>query len=679
VADELDPVTQRFVADLTDYVEPIEAAALDTEEFAEAVKQARDAVYEMYPGIDDATASLIAEAAAADDAAASMEYLNHEMDRAAGSGDGLYATLKRARDELADMGQGGALTIGKTGWDRYATSVDTADEAMQRAETHARDLEAEIHRTGIEADEAFLAGKQAASDFERKLGDLGLALEELERGPGGGGPNGFLGGGISNFLSVLTEIPGMAYLIAGLIPVVAGLLVLVDGVVTGFAAAALGVGAFALFAIPAIKQITGAYTTLQTAQEKVNQDRLAFKADPSKANAQALKTALRELQLQEEAIPGPIRAILGAFDELKQSWERDSKKLDPVVFTLIGDALKIANPLLQGLLTWAETAAGPIETVANSVKDLFDPIHKLASDPAFEHQDAIKQALSPWEQFVKTIQPYIKADIPAIASGFGRLFSSLQDLFTVLSPKDTANAIGAFFGIISGGIRGVANTIRISMSVFDHTKQWWNDLFGSHGVFGSQGPADMDNWERHLSNTMKLLAESIGAEATQLWDDVKTVWAQGVSWVESHWDALWSHVTQVAHGIPGRILSAIGNLGGLLVSAGSALIEGLIHGIEGAIPGLESAVNFVRGLMGDLGLGGGGGSLGNITHGVGSTALGAVGSGGGGGGGGTKGVSVKVAAASAPEYHQALQRHVQAAVLDFAQANPGALLALPGR
>ena len=51
------------------------------------------------------------------------------------------------------------------------------------------------------------------------------------------------------------------------------------------------------------------------------------------------------------------------------------------------------------------------------------------------------------------------------------------------------------------------------------------------------------------------------------------------------------------HGLPGRIVSAVGNLGGLLVSAGRSVIDGLIAGVQSAIPGLSGVLHAVTSLI----------------------------------------------------------------------------------
>jgi hypothetical protein len=185
VADELEPVTQEFVAALSDYLEPIEDAADETEGFADVVEQAtenlsglrdtsaeagetladlsagaddadaslggmagsaddatastetfaesvarmRDEVYEAYPGIDEATAALLAEAGAAQ-GVANEEYAG-SLGAAQFEANGLYATLGSIKDILGAAGLGESLTVTSVGLSQFL--IETEEEAENAA------------------------------------------------------------------------------------------------------------------------------------------------------------------------------------------------------------------------------------------------------------------------------------------------------------------------------------------------------------------------------------------------------------------------------------------------------------------------------------------------------------------------------------------------------------------
>jgi len=62
----------------------------------------------------------------------------------------------------------------------------------------------------------------------------------------------------------------------------------------------------------------------------------------------------------------------------------------------------------------------------------------------------------------------------------------------------------------------------------------------------------------------------------------------------------WQATDSFVKSIPHRIVAALGNLGGLLISAGRAVISGLISGIESQIPGLSSVVSGITSLISNL-------------------------------------------------------------------------------
>ena len=208
---------------------------------------------------------------------------------------------------------------------------------------------------------------------------------------------------------------------------------------------------------------------------------------------------------------------------------------------------------------------------------------------------------------------------------------------------------------------------------------------------------------------------------SKAWNDVKTVFEQVFNAVQSFFKTAMSDLTSGVTGamnsvvgffagLPGRILSALGDLGSLLLNAGKAVIQGLINGIESAIGDLGSAlggvasfivshkgpidadrlllvphghamiaglIDGIRGHLPALR-----DALGEVSGTVASTSLGSASLGGAalGPAGGSTSVHVQVpvqvqAAAGdafqSPAYQQALQAAVQEVTLRYAQVNTG--------
>jgi hypothetical protein len=226
MADELEAVTQPFIADMSDYIEPIDDAAAKTEGFADVVEQAdeglgslrdkaaetggaldemaasadddaastetlaetvarfRDEVYEANPGIDDATAGLLAMAAAADADNVSMEALDHSLSQSNFEASGLQQTLTTLRSELGALAEGEAVAITRSGMNEFivAGTQDLEDQAgaLARTRKEAEVTGEQIRATGLEASESFIGATSAIDDYRARLHALATDLEDLD-------------------------------------------------------------------------------------------------------------------------------------------------------------------------------------------------------------------------------------------------------------------------------------------------------------------------------------------------------------------------------------------------------------------------------------------------------------------------------------------------------------------
>jgi phage-related protein len=106
-------------------------------------------------------------------------------------------------------------------------------------------------------------------------------------------------------------------------------------------------------------------------------------------------------------------------------------------------------------------------------------------------------------------------------------------------------------------------------------------------------------------------AASFGADVAHVFDNVRHGLADsGHFWASTfdrmrHDIASWAadvghfigQVVSFFAGLPGRILSALGNLGSLLLHAGESIMDGLLHGI---MAGWNKVASFVSGIAGTI-------------------------------------------------------------------------------
>jgi hypothetical protein len=695
VSDELEPVEQRFEADLSDYIEPIQDASDETEGFADVVEQAtenlsglrdsasetggslgelggaaddadasldglaasgddatastdalgesvgslRDKVYEAYPGIDEATASLLAEASAAEAGTAANEEYAGSLGAAQFEANGLYATLASIKDILGAAELGESLTVGVTGLNRFLieteddaenagvaftglrTGASLLDDAMLSAANSTRDFWEAVNAldpalayseniatdaaaalqamgaTGIEAaaGAAALADAQAQWDANiaegaepiiggliSLLGNLGVALVA------GGGSFADFGGEVSDALAEIgANLPVIAVEVAVLLGPILAALTEAGALVTGLSAAVTGLVPFAALAIPAFKSVAG-----------------------------AIDDTRREL----DKLPPAERATVLGIRDLKSGYEDMAKAFEPDMFRLFNQGVRIAEDLLPTFRPLADDAADGISKLLAEAEKFF----KIPADYAGERATgrmsflnahirdlATPPDLTGWQEFLKEIGPDISPAIQAIGGSISNLVLDWGKFIERFSPKDIQNAFHVLNDIVNWWSEGFGHAISQVMNMWDdfsaawkNSENWYNDVqkvaYKIQDAFAgieqdalSMG-ADVvssveKNWDASNRATERYWTE-IGHDVEDATDAVRETVITAGHDIEHYWDDAWSTVVSFTEHIPGALEHIFAGAGSWLTGAGREFIEGLINGIESMLGPLESVV-----------------------------------------------------------------------------------------
>lgn len=428
------------------------------------------------------------------------------------------------------------------------------------------DAKLKMDELGIKADELSKDHPEITPQINSAKAMLQAAVlreglkAELTKGMGAGAGGGLFermlfgasgSGGVGNML----QFAGMPVLIAGATAAAAALVVEITGVVSGFAAAAQGVAAFGILAYPTFTKVYNAVTGVAGAMALL---------DPA----------------QKKIVTG-VQAIETEYKKLSTAFE-------PAVTKVIGAAIGPVMQILKDLPTFANPAAKAITGLLNEFNKF------LASPGAQAFQNAMAKIEGP--------------AITAIGKGIGQVAVSIGKLLTVLSAKTDARAITLLFDVISGAINGLAFVVgRLAKNwdsfsqqishAFDNVKHAFDNFMhafdnASHAVYNVLQHA-FDNFMHALDNVSHAIGNvnhAFSAAVTGMEHVISTVGnAIGRFFTVDipHWISIgvaWFH------GLPGRILSAVGNLGNLLFSAGAAIIHGLIAGIQSAIGALGSVL-----------------------------------------------------------------------------------------
>lgn len=90
---------------------------------------------------------------------------------------------------------------------------------------------------------------------------------------------------------------------------------------------------------------------------------------------------------------------------------------------------------------------------------------------------------------------------------------------------------------------------------------------------------------------------SIASAASSGWANIRSVVSNAVAAMRSAVSTRVDAVVSLMRGLPGRIIGAVGSLGGLLVGAGASLIRGLISGIDSMIGTVKSKLQGLTSML----------------------------------------------------------------------------------
>lgn len=372
---DLEEITQKFVADVTQYVAEMQAAAGDAQKFAAANEEAKTAV----KGLRDSAAEAALPVA---------EMRNRLTEVAAAAG--------ITRDEMGKLRDAQGKLVG----DSVLTGL---------ALGHERD-------EALEAAAAFkkLRDAVAEADIAKSGGGLLSKLGGL-----------FGGGGAASGIPLIGSLAESPQLLLAIVPAIMAAVTEVGALATGATAAGLGLGSIAALAVPAFKDIEGQYQKLNAAQQKYQQAVALEKLDPTKAHAAAVKAALDQVNLVGQAyqkLPAQEQGAVDGIYKLTQAFQAQAKAFEPTAFKLFNEGLKIANQLLPYVSQFANAAAPAVEGLLTSFSKGLD-------SPAFKQFTGFLESLS---------GPVITA-VGSGMAGLGKDVATLMEQFSKKDVVNSVN------------------------------------------------------------------------------------------------------------------------------------------------------------------------------------------------------------------------------------------------
>lgn len=494
--------------------------------------------------------------------------------------------------------------------------VDDADGEVKLLRLNAKlaDLNAKTSNPKIS-----IAG---AARAEAEIAAVSMQMDKLKEkadetaaegaAAGGGGLIGRLFFGTGGAGASLSAAMGPAGML-GIAGALAAALPEVVAVGSGFAAAGAGAAAFGALAIPAIKNVETAYTSLSTAQQGYQDAQAKYAADPSKSNLAGLKTAAQNLQLvkaQMDKMPQSEQGALSGIQGLVTQFGKLSTAFEPQAFKVFNATLGVANSLLPHITPFANT-------FADALTRLLGQAGKFTASAGF----------ASWlNQFHSLEGPALGA----IGDGIGKVASAFGKLLTVFSGKDVATGITIAFDILAGAITGVRVVVEGLKAAWDKFSQdpaikkiatdiktAWDDI----STTGKKKP-DFSGLQSALKDAVQTAVNWLSLKLKPL---IKQVMDDAGTWLKNNAYPILEPVGKalmagLIDGIKSNIpslLPVLGDVAGfiashkgpiekdrlLLVPAGQAMIDGLGAGMLSRLPNLRGDLNTITGAIAGTGVG----------------------------------------------------------------------------
>lgn len=318
-------------------------------------------------------------------------------------------------------------------------------------------------------------------------------------------------------------------------------------------------------------------------------------------------------------IPGAIANAKSAFTAVSAAIGGISA---PVVAVVAAIGVLIAA--FANLWKTNEEFRNNIIGIWNEIKDtlsgFFDGIVERLNALGFDFKNIMDVLKAAWDAFCSLLAPVFEGVFQNISNILKTVTGVLTGILDVF--------IGLFTGNWDQFLQGIKGTFE---SIWDGIVSWiqniWNTIIGLLDAFLNLFGTNIENVMTDISNFFQSVWNGIKSFFGNLWENLKSIVSTAIKAIQNtitnilnaivtFWQNIWNGVkntlnnawegikTGVSNGInnvlsfirelPGKIVSALGNVGSLLVNAGKSIINGFWNG-------LKSAWNSVTGWISGIG------------------------------------------------------------------------------
>jgi phage-related protein len=302
---------------------------------------------------------------------------------------------------------------------------------------------------------------------------------------------------------------------------------------------------------------------------------------------------------------GPVLvSVAGAFGQLVTA----ALPLVDLAAQLIAAVLPALVPLFESLGQIIGAAAPFVQQLAENLgAQLLPLLTTLATT-------VLPQLLPPFVNLAETIFPLLTDVLIQLAPGLAAMGIALADVLVAATPLIVAvlQLVAALAErllpiltpvmiglalLVSGGLRAVSDFItRYAAPAITALAQLLRGDF-SGALATAQGMAR--RMAEDIARNMQGMRQRAGQAVDQLGSWVAQRFSRMGAEALASLSGRMAEVVGVLRSLPGRALSAMGNMNGLLVGAGRALIQGLINGVVSKVGELSSQLQSITAMIPD--------------------------------------------------------------------------------
>lgn len=288
---------------------------------------------------------------------------------------------------------------------------------------------------------------------------------------------------------------------------------------------------------------------------------------------QKLQLAMTQLKESVGTALLPVLSRLASFiTPIAEAFTRLPGPVQTVITVLGGLAIGAAllAPLFGAISTAMAAVVSPIALVVAAIGALV-----AGAVYAYQHFEAFRNVIDGFARFV--------------ADAFGALVGWVRTHWDAIS-----EAVGNAVAVVSALIEAVVVTVTTLWRAFG------DEILGVASAVWSQVQNIIETAVAIIGGIIEFGLAIINGEWGAAWDAVKSI--LGAAWDfirESVVNGI-SAVVSLVSDVPGQLLSALGDIGGLLYSAGRAIITGLWNGMKDAVGAVFSWVGGLAGRIASL-------------------------------------------------------------------------------